>query len=103
MRPVPHPRTRLAVACSFATQGFVFISLTTRLPAFSDRWDLTEVELSLLLLALVLLAGVGTLLAERAASTFGSAALLRAALVGMAVTVPAATLAGSVLVFATAV
>jgi MFS family permease len=96
-------RTRLAVAGAFTTQGFVFISLTTRLPAFSDRWSLSEVELSLLLLALVLLAGVGTLLAERLAPRVGSAALLRASLVGIAVTVPAATLAPSVAVFAAAV
>ena len=96
-------QNRLAVAGAFATQGFVFISLTTRLPAFSDRWSLSEVELSLLLLALVLLAGVGTLLAERLAPRLGSAALLRASLVGIAVTVPAATLAPDVAVFAAAV
>ena len=64
-------RTRLAVAGAFLTQGFVFISLTTRLPAFSDRWALSEVELSLLLLGLVLLAGVGTLVAERVAPRSG--------------------------------
>ena len=96
-------QNRLAVAGAFATQGFVFISLTTRLPAFSDLWSLSEVELSLLLLALVLLAGVGTLLAERLAPRLGSAALLRASLVGIAVTVPAATLAPDVAVFAAAV
>jgi MFS family permease len=103
MRSVSLRKNRLAVAGAFATQGFVFISLTTRLPAFSDRWSLSEVELSLLLLALVLLAGVGTLLAERLAPRVGSAALLRAALVGIAVTVPAATLAPRVEVFAAAV
>ena len=81
------------MAGAFLTQGFVFISLTTRLPAFSDRWSLSEVELSLLLLALVLLAGVGTLIAERVAPRFGSALPLRAALLGTAVTVPVATLA----------
>ena len=59
------PRTadrlaRRATALAFATQGMVFISLTTRLPRFSDRWHLSEVELSLLLLMIVLLAGVGS-------------------------------------------
>ena len=103
MRSVSLRQNRLAVAGAFATQGFVFISLTTRLPAFSDRWSLSEVELSLLLLALVLLAGVGTLLAERLAPRVGSAALLRASLVGIAVTVPVATLAPDVAVFAAAV
>ena len=103
MRRVPLARNRLAVAVAFATQGFVFISLTTRLPAFSDKWDLSELELSLLLLGLVLLAGVGTLLAERLAPRVGSAAMLRAALVGIAVTVPAATLAPDVVVFSASV
>ena len=39
------------MAGAFLTQGFVFISLTTRLPASADRWSLSEVDLSLLLLA----------------------------------------------------
>lgn len=51
---------RRATALAFATQGMVFISLTTRLPRFSDRWHLSEVELSLLLLMVVLLAGAGS-------------------------------------------
>ena len=103
MRPVSLRRTRLAVAGAFLTQGFVFISLTTRLPAFSDRWSLSEVELSLLLLGLVLLAGVGTLVAERVAPKLGSAVPLRVALLGTAVAVPAATLAPNAAVFAAAV
>ena len=49
-------RARAATALAFVTQGLVFISLTTRLPRFSDRWDLSEVELSLILLMIVLLA-----------------------------------------------
>ena len=96
-------RSRLAVAAAFFIQGFVFISLTTRLPDFSDLWSLSEVELSLLLLGLVLLAGVGTLLAERLAPRVGSAILLRAALVAMAFVVPVAVLAPGVAVFYAAV
>ena len=92
------------MAGAFLTQGFVFISLTTRLPAFSDRWSLSEVDLSLLLLALVLLAGVGTL----AGRTAGAAARLGRAAAGRAAsaprsTVPAATLAPNGPVFAAAV
>jgi MFS family permease len=96
-------RTRLAVAGAFLTQGFVFISLTTRLPAFADRWSLSELELSFLLLALVLLAGAGTLLAERMAPRVGSSAMLRAGFAGTAVAVAAATLAPSAPVFYVAV
>ena len=53
MQSTPEAADRLArraAALAFATQGMVFISLTTRLPRFSDRWDLSEVELSLVLL-----------------------------------------------------
>ncbi len=103
MPPVTLTRSRLAVAAAFGIQGFVFISLTTRLPDFSDLWSLSEVELSLLLLGLVLLAGAGTLLSERLAPRLGSAALLRASLVAMAVVVPIAVLAPGVAVFYAAV
>ena len=71
---------RRAAALAFATQGLVFISLTTRLPRFSDRWDLSEVELSLVLLMIVLLAGAGSVVAERSAHRSDSACTLRAGL-----------------------
>jgi hypothetical protein len=71
-------RARMATAVAFATQG-LFISLTTRLPDFSDRWDLSEAQLSGLLLTMVLLAGVGSAVAGTAARRSDSATLLRAA------------------------
>ena len=93
-----------AVAGAFATQGFVFISLTTRLPAFSDRWSLVGGRAVAAAPRLVLLAGVGTLLAERLAPRVGSArAAAGLARGGIAVTVPVATLAPEVAVFAAAV
>lgn len=76
------------MAGAFATQGLVFISLTTRLPRFQRRWDLTELEVSVLLLLMVLLAGVGSVLAERLARRLESASMLRLALVTIAVAVP---------------
>ncbi|MDR7384814.1 MFS family permease [Promicromonospora iranensis] len=87
---------RIAVAAAFFAQGFVFISLTTRLPRFLERWGLDEVTLSLLLLMMVLLAGVGSLVAERAARRFGSAATLRLGLALMVAAVPALTLAPAI-------
>ena len=76
--PDPLPRrARRATAVAFATQGMVFISLTTRLPRFSDRWDLTEVELSLILLMIVLLAGAGSVVSEVVAKRTDSARTLR--------------------------
>lgn len=70
-------RHRRAVAAAFATQGFVFIGLTTRLPDIKDRWELSDLEVSGVLLAIVLLAGTGSVVAERAAAARSSAALLR--------------------------
>ena len=78
-------RSRLAVAAAFATQGLVFISLTTRLPDFSDKFDLSNGELSGLLLMMVLLAGGGSVFAETRAKTVSSATLLRIGLVGISV------------------
>ncbi|KRF26967.1 MFS transporter [Phycicoccus sp. Soil803] len=70
-------RHRAAVAAAFAVQGLLFISLTTRLPRFQDRWDLSELFVSGLLLMVVLLAGAGSALAELAATRRGSATTLR--------------------------
>jgi MFS family permease len=77
------PRARRAVAAAFATQGMVFISLTTRLPDFSDKYDLSNGELSGLLLMMVLLAGAGSVLAETRAKKQSSAKLLRLGLTGI--------------------
>lgn len=87
---------RIAVAAAFFAQGFVFISLTTRLPRFLERWGMDEIALSLLLLMMVLLAGVGSLVAEHAARRTGSAAMLRLGLALMVVAVPALTLAPAI-------
>jgi MFS family permease len=92
MAPLCHHRavhrSRAAVAAAFATQGLVFISLTTRLPRFQRRWDLSELEVSVLLLMMVLLAGVGSVVAERLARRRESATMLRLALLTMAIAVP---------------
>jgi MFS family permease len=84
-------RARRAAALAFATQGLVFISLTTRLPDVRREWDLSEVELSGLLLMMVLLAGVGSVLAEVVARRRDSASTLRTGLLVMAVAVPVLT------------
>jgi len=81
-------RLRLAASGGFFVQGLVFISLTTRLPEVKDEWDLSEPELSGLLLMMVLLAGVGSLGAEWLAKRQDSATVLRIGLALIAVTVP---------------
>ena len=81
-------RARFAAAAGFFTQGFVFISLTTRLPQVQDHWHYSDTTLSLLLLMMVLLAGLGSVLAETACKRVDSATILRTALLGIAVAVP---------------
>lgn len=82
-------RSRMAVAAGFLTQGLILLSLTTRLPEFQDRWDITDVDLSLILLMMILLAGAGSVVAEALAKRRDSALLLRVGLlvvtVGVAV------------------
>jgi MFS family permease len=83
-----HARSRLAAQSAFFTQGFVFISLTTRLPAVQDHWDYSDTTLSLLLLMMVLLAGLGSVVAETACKRVDSAAILRVGLLAIGVAVP---------------
>lgn len=92
-------RARLAIAAAFLTQGLVFISLTTRLPTIQDRWDLGELALSGVLLMMVLLAGAGSLLAERLAPRLDSARVLRAGLLLIAGAVVVLVLAPTFAVF----
>ena len=70
-------RSRLAAGAAFFVQGLLFISLTTRLPMIQQRWDLDELAVSGLLLMVVLLAGVGSVLAEVVAKRSSSAVVVR--------------------------
>ena len=79
------PRHRLAIAAAFLVQGLLFISLTTRLPVLSQALDLSELSLAGLMPMMVLLAGVGSVGAERIARTASSARGLRAGLILLAV------------------
>lgn len=92
-------RARIAGGAAFFTQGLVFISLTTRLPDVRDRWDFGEVALSLILLMMVVLAGVGSVVAERAARSTDSALVLRSGFLLAAVAVPVLVLAPGFPVF----
>ena len=98
----PLHRSRLAAAAAFATQGFVFIGLTTRLPEVQRMWHLGELALSGLLLMMVLLAGAGSVVAETLSRRTDSAVLLRAGLATIAVAVPVFALAGQFWLFVTA-
>ena len=93
-------QARFAAATGFFTQGLVFISLTTRLPVVQEKWSLSSGEMSVLLLMMVLLAGVGSLLAEIVAKRRDSAEVLRAGLLLIAVSVPVIALAPVFVAFA---
>ena len=82
-----------------STQGLILLSLTTRLPDFQDKWHLSDVTLSLLLLMMILLAGVGSVVAETLAKRRDSALLLRSGLLLIAVAVPVLCLAPTLAVF----
>lgn len=76
---------RAAIAAAYFAQGCVFLSLTTRLPKFEDHWGISQLGLTLLMLMIVLLAGCGSLLAEKAAPRRGSAIVLRVGLLGIVI------------------
>ncbi len=82
-------RARAGTAAGFLSQGLILLSLTTRLPEFTDRWDLSDAELSLVLLMMILLAGAGSVTAEALAKRRDSALLLRVGLVGVSLAVVA--------------
>ncbi len=92
-------RARVATAAGFMTQGLILLSLTTRLPDFQDKWHLSDVTLSLVLLMMVLLAGVGSVVAETLAKRRDSALLLRSGLLLIAVAVPVLCLAPTTAVY----
>lgn len=71
---------RLATSAAFFSQGLVLISLTTRLPEIQDRWQISETTLSLVLLAMILMAGVGSVLTEALARRTESAVTIRVGL-----------------------
>ncbi len=81
-------RGRAAIAGSFLVQGLVFITLTTKLPAIQDKFELSPLGLSGLMLMLILCAGLGSLTAERLAPHHGSALGLRIGFVAIIVALP---------------
>ncbi len=74
-------RHRTAISGAFLVQGLLFISLTLRLPEIKALFDLSDLQLSGLMLLLVLLAGAGSVGAEVVARHRDSATALRGALV----------------------
>ncbi|WP_412540420.1 MFS transporter [Longispora sp. K20-0274] len=72
-------RARLAIAGAYFVQGLCFAALVTRVPAIQAKHHFTDEELSLVLLAVPVFAGIGSALSGWLAARFGSGALLRVA------------------------
>lgn len=70
---------RVAVFSAYGVQGTMFASLVTRVPTLQDRFGLSDGELGLLLLAVPIVAGLGSVLAGWLSSRYGSAIVLRVA------------------------
>lgn len=70
---------RTAVTGAYMVQGFAFAALLTQVPAIQEKFRLSDAALTLILLAVPVVAGVGSVLAGELAPRFGSGRLLRVA------------------------
>lgn len=78
-------RARVAGSLGFAAQGFVFAMILTSLDSFKDRYGIDDLAISAVILGVCVMAGVGTLIADRIARTpGGSRAVLGTGLVVVA-------------------
>jgi MFS family permease len=88
-------RARVAAAGAYLVQGLCFATLLTRVPTLQDKFGFSDGELSLILLAVPVVAGVGSVLAGVLAARWGSALVLRVAAPGVCLAIVAAGAASS--------
>jgi MFS family permease len=88
-------QARIAVAMCYFAQGFCFAALLTQTNVLKDRFGFSDGELSLVLLVIPVVAGVGSVLAGMTAGRFGSMPVLRAGGVLVALAVAATGAASS--------
>ena len=96
---MPSPRdrqARLATFTVFAVQGLSFATLLTQVAHLQDKHQISTGELTMLLLIVPVLAGVGSVAAGSFAARLGSKPLLRLALPAVAAAVVFAALAPNV-------
>ncbi|KHL18625.1 sugar phosphate permease [Mumia flava] len=80
-------RARVATACGFFLQALILVTILSRLPAFEDERGVTEGDITILLLLTSVLAGVGSVVAERIALARSSGFALRLAMLTISVMV----------------
>jgi MFS family permease len=88
-------RARVAVAGAYLVQGLCFAAVLTQVPALKQKFGFTDGELALILLAVPVVAGGGSLLAGLLAPRLGSRPVLRVAGLGVCGMMIAIGLAGS--------
>ncbi len=98
-------RARIAASTTFAVQGLCFAAVIARVPVLQDTFDLSDAQLTLVLGAVPVVAGVGSVLAGVFAARIGSGTVLRVGNLGVAASVAAIGLVGAkpLLYLATAV
>jgi MFS family permease len=72
-------RARFGVAGAFFVQGLCFATLVTHVPALKEKFHFSDLQLTLILAAVPIVAGVGSLLAGALAPRLGSGPVLRVA------------------------
>ncbi|TYK49279.1 MFS transporter [Actinomadura decatromicini] len=87
-------RARFAAYAAFAVQGLCFASLVTQVPRIQDSHHLSDATLSLVLLMVPLIAGVGSVASGALFARFGSGPVLRASQPAVAVTIALIGLTG---------
>lgn len=87
-------RARLSVAMAYLVQGFCFAALLTQVGVLQEKFGFSDGELSLVLLAVPVVAGVGSVVAGLLTARFGSSPVLRAGGPGVALAITAVGLAG---------
>ncbi|MCE0533974.1 MFS transporter [Kineosporia rhizophila] len=90
---------RLATSAAFVAQGLLFTVLLTHLPQFKDRFALADGTVTLIVVMVTLIAGVGSLASEALAARTSSRLALRLALLLAAVTATVIGTAGELWLF----
>lgn len=91
-------RSRVAVSAAFMLQGLVFASIVTQVPRLSNRFGLVEADVTVILVMVAVLSGVGSVFAGIGSERRTSALMLKISLgviataalcIGLAPTLPA--------------
>ena len=77
-------RARMGASAAFAVQGLCFAAVIARVPVLQTRFGLDDSQLTLILGAVPIVAGVGSVLAGLLAPRLGSGTVLRIAGLGVA-------------------